>query len=377
MRQMLWGARLAGLAVGLTVGSIGCGGGHPVEPRLILVESSPEPVLTVHSPGAEDIKYGFEGGRVVKIGTTYHLFTSEMAGDPVWVKMRLAHWTSPDGVVWTRRSTLFESSGSSDGTDPRAAYWSPLPVFDEDAGRWNLFFVAYHSEPNTDSAFRMNEKGRIVRAVSQAAGLEGIGGPYQESGVVMEPGPDSDPWEGLQGVDSFFPYPLRDGWAALYGSAFSQVLPIRYWRVGLASAPRLEGPWKRLSEMNPSPIEEVFIENPIVEHHQRSGMWLCVYDHRAPDSIGYSFSQDGLHWAKGRALRIQAEGSGWCRDVRTPLGLVAEPETNSYTVFYTGFQDTPDWDRIFAGDFGTTCAVGRIRVRLVWERVGEEPGQGE
>lgn len=371
MRGSKVSALLPVLAGGLVVWSGGCGGEHPVEPRLILVEANPEPVLTVDSPGAEDVKYGFEGGRVVKVGATYHLFTSEMAGDPVWVKMRLAHWTSPDGVQWTRQSTLFESSGNFDGADPRAAYWSPLPVFDEDAGRWNLFFVAYHSEPNTESAFRMNEKGRIIRAVSEAAGVEGIGGPYADMGVIMEPGPESDPWEGLQGVDSFFPYRVGERWVALYGSAFSQELPIRYWRVGLASALRLEGPWKRLSDLNPSPIEEVFIENPIVELHQRSGMWLCVYDHREADSIGYSFSRDGLNWAKGRALRIQDEGSGWCRDVRTPLGLVAEPETNSYTVFYTGFQDPPDWERIFAGDFGTACAVGRIRVRLVWERVGE------
>ena len=39
---------------------------------LQLVEQHPAPVITIKSPGAEGIKYGFEGGRVVKVGRTYH-----------------------------------------------------------------------------------------------------------------------------------------------------------------------------------------------------------------------------------------------------------------------------------------------------------------
>src|SRR3982750_2766946 len=83
--------------------------------RLAFVEQHPVPVITTRSRGAEGNKYGFEGGRVVKVGRTYHLFTSEMVGDPVWVRMRLAHWRSDDRVQWTRVSTLFESSGEFAG----------------------------------------------------------------------------------------------------------------------------------------------------------------------------------------------------------------------------------------------------------------------
>ena len=101
--------------------------------QLIVVKRHPGPVLTIHNDGAKGNKYGFEGGRVVKTGSTYHLFTSEMAGDPHWVKMRLAHWTSTDRVHWKRQATLYESSGDFTGTDPRAALWSPMPVYDPDA----------------------------------------------------------------------------------------------------------------------------------------------------------------------------------------------------------------------------------------------------
>jgi len=59
--------------------------------RLVLVAQHPSPVLTTRSPGAEGIRFGFEGGRVVKVAGTYHLFTSEMVDDPIWVRMRLGH----------------------------------------------------------------------------------------------------------------------------------------------------------------------------------------------------------------------------------------------------------------------------------------------
>jgi hypothetical protein len=34
-------------------------------PRLVLDRQHPTPVLTTRSPGAGDIRYGFEGGRVL------------------------------------------------------------------------------------------------------------------------------------------------------------------------------------------------------------------------------------------------------------------------------------------------------------------------
>ena len=78
--------------------------------RLVLVAQHPAPVLTTRSPGAEGNRFGFEGGRVVKVAGTYHLFTSEMVDDPIWVRMRLGHWTSPDREHWTRVATIRESS---------------------------------------------------------------------------------------------------------------------------------------------------------------------------------------------------------------------------------------------------------------------------
>ena len=170
----------------------------------------------------------------------------------------------------------------------------------------------------------------------------------------------------FQGTDSFFPYRAGSGWQALYGSARSEVMPIAYWWVGMASSPSPGGPWRRLSRQNPARIEKSFIENPIVTP-LRHGGYLCVYDSNVPDAIGYAYSRDGVKWNPGAPLIIQPRTTVWSHDVRTPLGLIPEGG-NLYTVFYTGFEQKPDWERLLAGRGGNaTCAIGVATVRLELE----------
>jgi hypothetical protein len=335
----------------------------PSAPQLVLVRQHPTPVLTTRSPGAEEIRYGFEGGRVVKVAGTYHLFTSEMAGDPIWVRMRLGHWTSRDRLQWKRASTVAESSAEFAGRDPRAALWSPLPVWDDAEKRWNLFYVAYRSAPSDGTRFLLNHKGEIWRAVSRTPGLEGLSGPFEDVGVVMRPGPDSLEWEGLQGTDSFFPWRVGRRWRAFYGSARTETRPIGHWLVGPAEAESLAGPWTRVREDNPAPLEKRFIENPIVTAAEGGG-FLVVYDSEGADAVGWGYSADGVRWDAGRRLVVQPTAGEWAKDVRTPLGLVHEGG-DRYTLFYTGFEQTPDWTRMLDEAKGKeTCAVGFVELRL-------------
>ncbi|MGB8030756.1 MAG: hypothetical protein WCF30_13965 [Terracidiphilus sp.] len=331
--------------------------------RLIVVKRHPGPVLTVRSEGAEGNKYGFEGGRVVKVQNIYHLFTSEMVGDPHWVKMRLAHWTSTDRVHWKRCATLYESSGDFTGNDPRAALWSPMPVFDPDAKRWNLFYVAYQAAPDTVYEWRTNHEGRIWRAVSETPGWEGIDGPYRDAGIVLERGKDSDPWEGLQGTDSFFPYRAGGKWYALYGSAHTERLPISLWQVGLASAASLGGPWIRCTDLNPLRTEPRFIENPIVMR-LTDGTYVAVYDNHQPNEVGYAVSTDGIHWSSGQHLIVQTGNGIWASEVRTPLGLVEEGN-GQYTLFYTANEKSAGTQPDAYGVTLTPGAVGFVELRVI------------
>ena len=322
-------------------------------------------VIDEGDPGTDGIKYGFEGGRVVKLDGCYHMVTAERYGDPELVKMRLAYWKSKDGEAWERISTLYESSGEFEGNDPRAALWGPMPIFDDQSDQWYLVYVAYRAKPNDGTGWYLNYEGRIWLAKSTTPGRGGIGGPYEDIGIILQPGKDSDPWEGLQGTDSFFPYKVGDCWYAFYGSAQTQkdrnpAYP--KWAVGLARADRLEGPWERLSHLNPVILDPKFAENPVVSQLD-DGRYIAMLDGGwgAP-GCGYSVSDDGIHWSRAVFSDVASHGKWWTA-MRTPMGLILE-EDGTYTVFHTALTESG-----FA-------KVGRVRLREMEFKTAEKVGCG-
>src|ERR1700736_3716861 len=81
--------KFAKVCHGLFFGSLFCSSfsalSAPVagpDAELVVTKWFESAVLTIKSSGAEGNKYGFEGGRVLKLHGVYHLFTSEMIGDP-------------------------------------------------------------------------------------------------------------------------------------------------------------------------------------------------------------------------------------------------------------------------------------------------------
>ncbi|MCF7686935.1 MAG: DUF4202 family protein [Cephaloticoccus sp.] len=307
--------------------------------RFELTHAPGGPVIGANHPALAGNKYGFEGGCVVKEAGRYHLFTAEMADDPFWVKMRLAHWSSPDGLCWQRISTLYETDGRLTPGDNRFSLWAPMAVFDEQSDQWNLFYVAYRPGQGETEGLHMN--GRIWRAVSVNPGRDGIGGPYRDAEIILQPDARAQSWEGQQGTDSFYPWQVGERWYGFYGS--HNHCPLGPWLVGLVEAPNLNGPWTRCEGLNPSPIEPVFIENPLVT--KVGSHYVAVYDNCAPGDtyiaeprhIGCAISTDGIHWPKGGNLAVQPETgtAQWSEDLRTALGLIAE-EDGSFSVFYTG-----------------------------------------
>jgi hypothetical protein len=331
-----------------------------VNKQILVTQQFDHPILTTKSAGVEGNKYGFEGGRVIKQDGIYYLFTSEMVGDPHWVRMKLALWTSSDGSNWKRLGTIRESSGDFTGKDQRAALWSPIPVFDDHENRWNLFYVAYQAAPDTTKQWLTNHEGRIWRAISEMPGKAGIVGPYKDVGIVLQRGNDSESWEGLQGTDSFFPYKVGSSWYALYGSARTESLPISLWQVGLARASTIGGPWKRFAEVNPLRVEPTFIENPIVSR-LADGTYIAVYDNHKPNSIGYTLSSDGIHWSRGLNLKVQAGRGIWATEIRTPLGLIDEG-SGRFTLFYSANEKIVGSHADANGILLTPAAVGVVEV---------------
>jgi hypothetical protein len=302
----------------------------------IEVLSCRDTVLNPHSPGCEDIKYGFEGGRVVKVGDTYHLITSEMVGDPLWVNMRTGYWSSEDGVTWKRIATLRKSDGDTTGKSQDAAPWGPMVVFVAEDNRWHLVYVNYRSKPEC-----RNYDGVIQHAVSDAIGMKGIAGPYTNTNELLRYDVHPDPWEGLQGVDSFFPFKIKDTWYGFYGSATLENWGKGCkWNIGLATADGIEGPWKRMSELNPIDSTN-FAENPIVSQLE-NGVYIAIVD-GGPwvNKMGYLLSRDGIHWSKVIHIDIEPTVKRWWGDMRTPLSLIKETD-GTYTMFFTAYKDRPE-----------------------------------
>lgn len=321
-----------------------------------------KPVIDEGMPGTEGIQGGFEGGMCVKIGDTYHMFPTERAGQPGVeayydrVKTRIGHWTSRDAIHWTRESTIYQASGNYAVTDDdnpvndrRGAIWSYMPVFSEKANRWYGYYLAYtvHKEIEPNHSF-----GRIWRTESQVEGINGIGGPYKDAGIIMEPGLDTQLWEGRQGVDSFFPFQVGDEWLGFYGGAYPFGTREDYprksskaWYIGLAKSPALEGPWTRLdTTVNPvTSIHPYFIENPIV-YKLPNGSYITIFDGgpeawglHLPNMIGYALSEDGYHWSEARYLPIQTKVKQWWDIMRTPVCLIPEGD-DIYTIVYAAIE---------------------------------------
>jgi hypothetical protein len=334
--------------------------------ELEIVDFHEDPVLSKNNPGTEDIRHGFEGGRVIKHRGVYHLFTSEQSGDPKWVKMRLGHWKSSDGINWERVSTLMESSGDYTGEDPRAAIWSPMPVFNDEDSTWYMTYVAYMCKPDTREQFLNNFDGRIWQAKSKIRGYDGLGGPYEDIGIIMEPGALADDWEGLQGTDSFFPFRSGNKWLAFMGSAKTEKLPITFWGNGLALAPALTGPWIRLSARNPVDFGVNFTENPIVTRLD-DGLFIAIMDSHG-EGFGYSVSPDGIYWSKLKTLNVTDKMTSWWFEFRTPLSLIREDD-GTYTVFFTVMKEETDyWQHI--GEEGYILdtgfdSMGKLSVRII------------
>lgn len=328
------------------------------KPLFEIIGGENKAIIDEGFPGTEGIQGGFEGGRVVKVGDTYHMFPTERAGEKGVdyyydrVKTKIGHWTSKDAVHWKRESTIYQASGTYAVTeddnpmnDRRAAIWSYMPIFNEKANKWYGYYLAYtvskEIEPN-------HSFGRIWRCESTVEGIDGIGGPYKDIGIIMEPGLDSQPWEGRQGVASFFPYQVGEKWFGFYSGAYPFESWADYpknsgkgWFVALAESNSLEGPWTRLNKgLEPiKSIHPLFVENPIVSQLP-NGLYIAIFDggpdgwgHHLPNMIAYSLSADGVKWSEARYLPIETKVDKWWDIMRTPLCLI--PEGNDvYTIVY-------------------------------------------
>lgn len=312
---------------------------------LKMVTEHAGPVIGAEHPDvlASANKSGFETGQVVKIGGVYHMFVNEMFDRP-HRDLRISYWTSNDAVNWKRQSTVVNSVPGRTHSNPRAEVWLTGVVFNEEEDAWNIFYVAYRGGDATKAELPgYDYDGRIWRAKSTVNGRDGIAGPYADMGIVLQPDASSQSWEGQQAVACFNPYKVGNTWYSPYDG--HNHTPKGNWPTGLAFASRLSGPWTRMPEgFNPIPLADVFTENEIVTR-LRDGRYLMIYDSLGDQEIGYSLSDDGLHWTRETRVKVQSPKNLWALPgdhfTRTPLCAIEE-EDGTFTVVYTAMTKVND-----------------------------------
>jgi hypothetical protein len=309
----------------------------------------PTPVLAWLAPNASigiksdpTNKYGLEDGIVVRRADgRFQLLASAMYGDPVWVRMRLDVYTSSDALHWSLQRSLRASSGNFDGSDPHSSSWGPFFVHDPANDTWALSYIGYRGAPSNASGWLENFRGQAYGAYASASGDAGLDedfgdATYRASDTVLlapddysVPGPWPHVCQGLQGTDSFYPYPLADGtWAALVGTSHQETpnpWPGGKWPVSLARAPALAGPWTRYNPTGGAPADAPcvdlnggFSENPIVSRRADSpAAFQLLHDFLSAEAqgFGYACSEDGLAWQPSVLVRTPF-------GARTPLGML-------------------------------------------------------
>jgi len=311
---------------------------HAKQAKLKMISAHKGPVIGPDHPDvlSSGNRSGFETGQVIKIDNVYHMFVNEMFERP-HRDLRISYWTSKDAVNWERKSTIVNSIPGRSPFNPRSEVWITGVEFNTEENAWNIFYVAYRSGDKEKGEIAENDyEGRIWRAKSVIPGKEGIAGPYADMGIVLQPDETSQPWEGQQAVASFNPYKAGNTWYALYDGHYH--IPRGPWPTGMAFSQKLSGPWKRMPEgFNPLTVVDEFMENAVVSQ-LKDGRYLMVFDSFGDQEIGYSLSDDGLHWSPEVRVKVQAGNDVWAQPgdhfTRTPLCAIEEKD-GTFTVIYT------------------------------------------
>ena len=341
----------------------------PTEVGFEVVKLFQEPVITAGDPGTEDNKFGFEGGTCHKVNGTYYIFTTEVFDEPKTAAVRLALWTSDDGLSFKKESVIASTNYDWQDTTHRMSPWSPMAVYDPEREVWSVFHVGYRRKANSTNVFNMS--GRIFRYDSEVKGREGIGGPYKEGDWVNLTG-EPDWWEGPGEIVSFYPYKVGNEWWAFYGgnsvpnhidaTGQEQTETKHIFYAGLAkSTDGLTDKWERQYDLNPVQMDPEFIENSVVTKIN-DNLYINLYDGANEHAISYSWSEDGITWNPEQLIEFP-DAPGWIKTTRTPLGLIDEGN-GIYSLYFTAFDGNnpqriePTWHDGFGH-------VGLIKVKLI------------
>eukprot|EP00937_MAST-01D_sp_MAST-1D-sp2_P005586 g5586.t1 len=368
----------------------------PGAPQWELVEATAAPIIGEAQAKQHGILQGFETGQFQRLGNTYYYTANELGlcAGQVWDKVtRAGLWSASNSTgPWTRVTTLRNGShmwslcNHTETPYPEAKYnlnyvtWTPSLLHapssvNGSAAVWNLFYSSKQDRSgDKDVPWGLKYNG-ISWAVSTTDSIEG---PYVD---VLGAGADGVV---VNGSHSFSAWKLRDGSFAGFRNnvpgqgSFSNgpIVPVDSTVPG--------GEWQDAGPANsvqdghyePGKGFRWAPENAYVSASTDGKWFLAVYDplrqpptarvnasmraapprgaggdagdpppcsdKHACDRIGIAWSSDGLYWDDSTLLAVQVGGNHPCGQIRTPLGLAAEPERcrGCYSVLWNGISDS-------------------------------------
>lgn len=355
-----------------------------------VVEATPIPLLDATEGAKYNIYSGFETGQYQRIDNMYYLTVNElgMCENQAWNQVtRAALWSAPNSTgPWTRITTLRNGSHMySDCKNTDHPYpdqenetnfvtWTPQLLHANSvvntSGQdvWQLF---YSSNQERDGKFN-----GISWAVSTT---DSIAGPYVDvyelpdgtelpQAVVVNYSHSFAAWtlpngswigmkNNIPGAASFSAGLIAPVDRASPGGVWVPIGPnIAHYNgsnTGLGWAP--ENPYITAAA-NGQGYYAVFdalyqpAADPINDHSKGttgavdSSISDICQDKDKCDRIGVAWSEDGVTWSNTALVPVQTDGNHPCGQLRTPLGLVAEPELckGCYSVLFTGIL-SPDF----------------------------------
>jgi hypothetical protein len=343
---------------------------------LELIKTESFPVIDSLNPDSKDIPGGFEAGSTVKLTingqTAYHMIstTMETVGKKRWDHMRIEHWISKDGFLWSRKSALIYPH-----FDPETGLWiltgSPFPWFDNIDNKWYIYFnyMAFNGIKS------WNTPCLLRRAAARIVGIEGINGDFEFPGDIVAPSGVAYPTDAEASSISPPFKALDNRWYAFLGGGPKPLNDTSgKWWVTLVKADAPKGPFKNQPRYAPVPIMNPtgYVENPlpVILKGPKTGKiyWTIIFDYLKSEvttgcnsEIGFSFSLDGLNWPTENVQIIDlSKGLAgnylpWWRAVRVPHQLIDEGN-GIFTSYFSAYDKSSQFE-----------GIGRATFRIVEE----------
>ena len=345
-------------------------------PQWEVVSATPEPVIGPNQTIPHGVFQGFETGQYMAIDGVHYYVANELGlcENVTWDKTtRAALWSAPTGAgPWTRVTTLRNTNSMYTLCNlevgkglPNKCSWAPTLIYapsiiNDSKPVWNMFYSACDGAKDTP-------RDGMVYAVSASDSIEG-------------------PYVDVPGVAQMYNHAFTS-WQLSNGTRMSfrnNVLPFTpLFSVGLERATADDGksfggPWAYDNNSIPFPCGP---ENPVVTRSADNNWYYAVYDalEQIPnettvngsspaaggctepssralcksktecDKIALAWSPDGVTWTANATtlIQVQTGGNHPCGQIRTPLGMVAEPELckGCYSVLWTGYSTLKGTDR--------------------------------